>query len=707
MTDLEGRWARLPSGRLVHIIGIDGDMVVAETTRGTTVDRPLTYVMTRWILLADDSLTVQGATKPEDLKARLEANPVDVVVDAIRELGGEAETAQIKELLAQTLGEWVGTGDTFKVWWRQIQQKLGDDPRIDDSKSLERRYRLLADGEQKRQAYRDRVSDGERNGRRLADAPTLRRARARAREKKAPLTDDDRIELRLEAALAQLPELDSTDRFMAAELGTWIGAITVEEAVANLGEDLLLIDLMRVPLNASRDAALTWLRSWLDTHLEDWTWREADPPPTVASAAALGKRWGPVAESLAAALGLSRSTVIRAAITWSYPGSEESRPWKIPEDFESYGDRLKRFEGMWGTAEAEMVAGIEHGALLVLKGLAESRTYGETALMLLRQVAQLAADARKRLGQTTAAPAVAAHLPPARFMVLLSALDATDRKLARIYVDAVEQAFERDPDAYAEVVRLLGSLISEDSGRIALGVARRVAARGQITALASVAALLAVDPGARADSVAIAGTLEPDRPRVALELDKIASLAADGLLAGNTETPGALVFSPSTWRTFATEMIGRIEAAAANERAARQAATDAARRSVEVAAAVKQAQAALATSRLSTEIDSRLSNTRLAANILKPVAAALADSVEAPSLEALQDRLAATLDRARIEPILEPGIVQPFDPDRHRWVDEGAPTDLVTAVSPGFMARLEGEDDFVLVPARVVAPRQG
>ena len=109
MSDLEGRWARLPNGRLVRIVGVDGDVVVAETIGGVTVDRPLAHVRARWTVLADDSLTVLAATNPDALKARLEVNPVDVVVDAIRELGGEADTARIQKLLQQTIGTWVGT----------------------------------------------------------------------------------------------------------------------------------------------------------------------------------------------------------------------------------------------------------------------------------------------------------------------------------------------------------------------------------------------------------------------------------------------------------------------------------------------------------------------------------------------------------------------------------------------------------------------
>jgi len=707
MSEFEGRWARLPNGRLVRIIGVDGDVVVAETTAGRTEDRPIAHVRARWTILADDSLTVQAATKPDALKARLEANPVDVVVDAIRELGGQADTARIQELLEQTIGTWVGTREAFKEWWRRVQQKLGDDPRIDDSRSLERRYRLLGEGESKRQPLRDRVSDEWRGGRRLAFAPLLKSARERARKKK-PLSEDERIELEAEAALADLLGLDPTDRFMAAELGTWIRLRTVAEAVAVLSEDLLLLDLLRIPHRASRDVALDWLSAWLDAHAEDWTWQRAGAPPTLASAAALGEGWADAAASLAARIGVTRGALVEGAIAWSHPGSEESRPWKLPSDYVPYVGRLGRFERLLARADPEILVGIERGALRALAGVAGSPKHISKTQEVVGLLARLTTGARRRLeAAAKAPPAVVAELPAKRLEALLQVPSGSGGGWARTYLAAVELAFERDPDVYAGAVRLLGTLIGEDPGAIAVRVARRVAKRERIPTLAAVAAGLADAAKVRADSAALAGTADPDDPRVAPVIANIATSAADAVLVGEIDAPGMVVFTPASWHAFAARMHAQLRAADERESAADAAMADATRRITEAQAAAEQARNALAGTRLSSESESRVLSARLAANILKPIAAALADSIEAPSLEALQDRLAAALDRARIEPILQPGEVRPFDPDVHRWVDDGEPTDLVTAVSPGFIARLEGEDDVVLVPARVVAPPQG
>ena len=406
-------------------------------------------------------------------------------------------------------------------------------------------------------------------------------------------------------------------------------------------------------------------------------------------------------------MGVARSAMAEGAVSWSHPGSDESKPWKLPADYLPYLARLDRVQALLTAADPDALVGIERGSLRALGGLAASPKNRSKTDEVVTRLAQLSAGARRRLGNEAKAPALAvAQLQPDRLAALLNVPSGGGGALAGTYLTAGEAAFERDPDAYGGVVTLVGLLIGEDPGEIAIRVTREVARRGRIATMALVAMDIASDPRVRADSAALAGTVGGHHPRVPAELTKIANAAAEAVLAGEVTTPGTLVFSAASWRAFATRMFARLDEASTNERQAEATAAEAERRIAEVGAAAEQARSVLAASRTSTETQSRVSTSRLAANILKPIALALADSVEAPSLEALQDRLAAALDRARIEPILQPGEIRPFDPDVHRWVDEGDPTDLVTAVSPGFIAHLEGEDDIVLVPARVVAPPQ-
>ena len=704
MSELEGRWAILPSGRLVRIVGVDGDMVVAETPAGRTVDRPLPHVHAAWSLVDDDNLLVRASTDPDGLRAVVEAQPVDVVVSAIHDLGGEAETPAIQAHLERSVGPWVGTGDALKDWWRRVQPRVGDDPRIDDSRSLERRYRLLRPGEAKRQPLRDRVSDELRGGRRLAFAPSLKSARERARRRKPPLTEDELGELRAEAQLADLIELDATDRFMAGELEVWIGRRTAEEAAHTLGPDLLALDLLRIPQKASRQTALQWLDEWLRSQEDDRWLRPGDVPPTLASAVALGDDLGTAATVLAGQLGVRASDVIASALAWSHPGSEESRPWKLPHDYEPFLARVRRFEKLVATGEDETLIGLERGALRALKGLAGSPKHRSRADAVVVELAKVAVGARNHLDAASKAPAaVISELAPDRLEALLQVQHGGGGAWARTYLGAVELAFERDPSAYSGAVRLLGVLIGEDPGAIGARVVRRAVQRHRVVAMALAAAAVAETPEVKAECIALAATGDPDDQRSRAALSADADAVAAALLRGSIDVLGSVVFSPETWRRFAVQMERRLADAARNESEAHEAASAAEQRLAEVSASAEQMRDALAAVRTSNVTASRDSTARLAANVLKPVAAALSDSFEAPGLEALQDRLAAVLDRARIQPVMEPGEVQAFDPDVHRWVGEGNPSKSVTAVSPGFIAQLEGEHAIVLVPARVVA----
>ena len=706
MTEVaEGRWAELPNGRVVRIVAVDGEMVLAEGAGGRVIDRPVAHVRSRWRLLSDDALLVRALIDPVGIVEQLQADPVQLVASAIRDLGGDAETPEIQALLRRVVGPSVGEGDAFKDWWRRVQPRLRADHRIDDSRSLERRYRLLAPGEAKPQPYRDRVSDDERGGRRLAFAPLLKRARERARSARPPLTDDERVEFALEAAIAGLPELDPTDRFMAAELGTWLGLQTTDGAVTVVGDDLLRLDLLRIPQKASRITSIAWAARWLATAPDEWTWSEVNAPPTGASAAAAGLDSNADFASFAARAGVSRAQIAEGAVAWAYPGSEASHPWKLPADYGPYEARLERIQTRLPSAEPAVLAGIERGAITALAGLASSDKHLSRTEAIEARLAAMITGARVRLAAPSRAPAaVVSALPPKRLEALLQVRIGSGGGWARgAYLEAVEVAFARDPDGYAGAVRLLGTLNGEDPGAIALRVARGALRRARVPAMALAGSAMTSDPDIRAYCDSLAGTADPDDPRVRETLGEVAEASARALLQGEVTAPAMQVFTDRTWAQLADSMRGRLAEAAAAEQAAGTAVLEANRRADELSAAAEQARASLAASRSAAQSEGRVSSAKLAANVLKPIAAALADSLETPSLEALQDRLAAVLERAHIEPIFASDEVLVFDPDLHRWVGEGVPTEHVSGLSPGFIARLEGEHAVVLVPARVVA----
>lgn len=703
--ELEGRWARLASGRLVRILGVDGDVVIAETPGGQTVDRPVAHVLASWTLLADNSLSVRALTERDATRAAVKSSPIDIVVWALVDLGGEAETANLKALIEAAVGEWTGQGDNFKAWWRKVQPRLGDDPRIDDSRSLERRYRLLGPGERKRDVVMPRISEQWRLGRRLAFAPALKSARERVRDSKRPLLDDERADMTAEAALSELDDLDPTDRFMAAELGVWLGLYTQVEATELLGEDLLSLDLARVPQKASRTEALRLLSTWLDSHVEDWSWSGPAAPVTLGTALALGIDWSSVLEPIARRIGVSRSAVVERAISWGYPGSEESQPVKLPGDYEPYQKRLAQFRELLPSAEPSVLAGIERGALVALGGLAKSEKHKGRSEEAVADTATLATRARLAMAGLSAAPAeMIAALPPERLEALMRPKGLAPGRWASTYLDAVELAVATAPWAYRGPLELVSTLTDEDAAAIALRVARRAARNSQVAQIARMGVTVSADPVARSWCVALAGTADPEDLSVRSMLQSEAGRVAGDRLPSEeyVSQPGQV--SGLDWSRLMEGLAGQIVTAHRERDGALREVRDAEARMVELRAAAEQARDALATSRAAGHSVTQTYSAKQRAHLLKPVAAALADSLEAPSLEALQDRLAAVLDRASIVPIIEPGHVNPFDPELHRWVgDEPYPTAAVRAVSPGFIAKLEGEDDIVLVPARVVA----
>jgi hypothetical protein len=704
--ELEGRWARLPNDRIVRIVAVADEMVLAEGVGGLAVDRPVANVRARWTLLADDCLAVRAVVEPDVVAELVASAPLDLVVSAIHDLGGVAETAAIKRLLETVVGRWAGSGDAFKAWWRKVQPRLGDDPRIDDSRSLDRLYRLLAPGETKPAVVRPRLSDTWRLGRRLADAPSLKAARERARDRKTPLADEEQEDLAAEAALANLDDLDPTDRFMAAELGTWIETGNSASAAELLGEDLLALDLQRVPQKASRMSALNLLTSWLDSHAEEWSLQLPAAPVTLATAVLVGIDWSAFIEPVARRLGVARSAVVERAIAWGYPGSEESEPWKLPGDYEPYLKRIEQFMALiGGGVEPSVLAGIERGALTALHGLASSPKHTTATANAVAQVASLATRARLHLeAGSRALPELIADLEPGRLSALLSPEHVATGPWVAIYADAIELALSRDPWAYRSLLTHLASRTEEDAGAIALRVARKSAAGSRVAQIARLGAETSQDEFFRSQCVALAVTTDPDDVGVQQLLERTADRVEESILTGALDPAPLRVFPAANWARIRSNLGERVTRAELDRDAAVEEARILGEQADVLRAAAEQARGSLASSRTSTQTEARTSAGRLAANLLKPVAVVLAESFEAPSLEALQDGLAAILDRARIEPILVPDEVQSFDSRRHQWVgEEPYPALLVQAVSPGFIAKLEGEDAVVLVKARVVA----
>jgi hypothetical protein len=216
---------------------------------------------------------------------------------------------------------------------------------------------------------------------------------------------------------------------------------------------------------------------------------------------------------------------------------------------------------------------------------------------------------------------------------------------------------------------------------------------------------LAKEEVIRVESANLAVAVSADDRQALAVLNEAADGAAAGLLEGSIESAPALSFMQSTWRRFATAMLAELERARASERLALLKLAELEAEVQRLRALEEQRRVALTEARADAGAQGRASASALAAGALRPVAAALADSYEAKSLEALRDRLEAVVLRAGISVVIRSGEVVAFDPTRQRWVGEGDPPETVMALSPALVLRGEGSDEVLVVPARVVASK--
>ena len=133
-----GQWLDLGNGRVGLVAEVEDGMVHVELPGGQIVDRPLAFGLVHWRRVADDGVMVRRALDPQGLVALAESAPAEVIVGMIRDLGGEATTASLRDALSPD----PIPSEEYTGWWRRVQSKLETDPRIDPTMARQRRYRL-------------------------------------------------------------------------------------------------------------------------------------------------------------------------------------------------------------------------------------------------------------------------------------------------------------------------------------------------------------------------------------------------------------------------------------------------------------------------------------------------------------------------------------------------------------------------------------
>ncbi len=697
----QGTWVDVGEGRIALISSWDetSGQAEAETPAGGKIERPIAFAEARWKPLPENGLRVVAALDPDAIQARSETSPTDIVVLALNDLGGRGETTDLRRLISPLVvpeAEW-------KRWWRRTQVRLDDEPRVDTSKSRDKTYSLeTRGGSTLGRSLVPPIRDESRRGRRTADGPQLKRARDRAQSKGPRDADDERL-FETELTIAGDPTVDPTDRFMAAELGLWLDRWTSDEARAMLADDVLAVDLLRIPQHSSRARALEWALQFEGVIGVG----AAGSSISFRSAGAAGSPWWNQALSALGVNGIRARDAAVGILGWSVPGDEDAGPAKLKDDIPTFERRIARAEDLLPTLSEDCRLGLWEGSIHALRTLPDSQSiYGSAIVRLSERIARLTWAVFASLDEPRR-PRLRDLDPMSRDRVAAFVRSAPEDALDPIR-DAVITWYSKDPKAHEASLRAVADATGKDALELGLKGARFVLGRTNLSTIARQLFRQAnetkrTDPTA-ASIVNLAVTVVFDDPAVARALDRLAEAAAEAYVSGSAPATGPITFSRTGWERFNGLVAAQVEEATIKEAAARRMADEANAEADRLRALAEARAQTLAEARTSAGSATRQDSARLASSLLKPVALAVGDSYESNSLMSLQDRLLAVLQRAKIVQILEVGQVAAFDPSRHQWVGQGVPTDRVEARSPGFVLEGEGGDGIVLVPARVVAP---
>lgn len=695
-----GTWVDLGDGRIALISAWDEEAgtAIGELPTGGVIERPIAFAVTRWRETPQDGLRVATAIDPPRVQKLAEDAPIDVVILALTDLGGRGQTHEIRALISPSLipdAEW-------ERWWRRTQVKLEDDERIDTSRTRDKVYVLRGPlGSRLGRSLLPAIRGDTRRGRKMADGPQLRRARERAL-RKGPRNPDDQPLFDIELELAQDPSVDPTDRFMAAELGAWLDRWPEDQAKEFLGDDILAVDLLHIPQHESKMRALEWAIE-----------RAAASEPVVAplafrSAAAASSPWWDRTVDALGRDGLAIRSAAFGILGWSIPGDEDAGPPSLKDDIPTFERRIERAEQLVPTLSVDAGLGLWDGAIHALRTFPDSQSaYPSEVVRIAERIARMSWSAFAAIDGDRR-PKLRSLEPMSRDRLAALARSAPPDAIRSIR-DVVVAWYATDPAANIASLRVIAEVAREDVRTLGLEAASLVTRKTTLPRIANQLFREVVDANAMDEVAArvvnLAVTTIEDDPTVARALDRLAEAAAEAYLRGSAQPMGPITFSRSGWERFGRLISDRVEEATSREIAAQKLAADAQAEAERMRALAEARAQSLTEARTTAESGTRQDAGRLASNLLKPVALAVGDSFESNSLESLQDRLLAVLQRARIVPIHEVGDEAPFDPARHQWVGEGVPTDRVQARSPGFVIEGEGAHGIVLVPARVVAAK--
>jgi hypothetical protein len=701
MTDrlTPGTWVQLPNGRVVRIVERDETrgVLLAATPRGDPVEAALAVADARWKPLDDEGLLVRRVVDVAGLRHLAEQDPAGLVAAALLDLG-PATASQLRGALSpEPIPE-----SEFDAWWKRNQPRLREDQRIGlRARTYELGRSSLTRTTQDRQLIR-RVPGSDRAA---LDGAILARARSLILAGD-PLDHEDRALVLAVAKTYEQQDLDPTDRVLAFDVAERLALTEWESGAEPLGSIILDVDLLRVRDRDTRTRILHWAVDYCARKRPRSDWVDA---PLLESAGAIGGSFEADALGLASQAGAPAELVFRGRLGWGVPGADPADPPKYPADLDAYERRVARVATGPFPAAGEAI-GLALGAARGLHWLRYSRAHEENYLRVMRRLAAVAWDAEISLADLIRR-AIDGPVSQRGVDALIEVASREDRPSRKARVgelrSLLSEWFAAEPDVYLGALQRFSRQAGVDAVAwvtdIALAAIRRTNAPMLATMAFDLARERAWTDDAAAESARLAGTVASDHHGVAEGLSARGAEAAKDLLQGRTATVDVWL-DASGWNAIVASIAETVGGLRSAVRDRDQQLSLLGSELERVNALLVTREAALWSSREAQGAAGREVATRQAAGLLRPVAAAIADSYESASLAALQQALDAVLRRNRITPIAEVGEIVEFDPSRHRWVGTGVATERGLVISPGYELRSEGSDDVVLVPARIVDP---
>ncbi len=145
------RIAALPPGRAVHhetfgpgrVVASDGESVRVDFAHARGHRMPYDAARRSLTPLAEDDLRLLRLTGAQELERLRAEDPGEILVRALRAVGGAADAQRLKVFL---VGSHLVSASEWAGFWRRARAAAEKDPRVDHARAFEQHYRLAPEG---------------------------------------------------------------------------------------------------------------------------------------------------------------------------------------------------------------------------------------------------------------------------------------------------------------------------------------------------------------------------------------------------------------------------------------------------------------------------------------------------------------------------------------------------------------------------------